>query len=506
MARRVHRHGNAILQAGEHVAQSGVGLPIAGGSALPFLLAARAQTELATSTGSARAYFAEGLSSSYEAFHHTRSERADVSERDENPSAAAGVEVEDNDTIVPLEWYEERVAKLVPSSTDPAACYAHPKLQAVVDRAIQLWMDGEKVLVFCFYRETAKALRDHLRRRVDSAIAGKAAERLGLALGHDDEAHEFLSRVGRRLADRDSPFNAQLTSMLAAEVDAQGLAMLAPWREKLIGALSAYVRSPAFVARYLPLDVPEVRAALQPGETRSDVIRHGTDALRQSFEEAMDGSGLTMRGRVRAFLSFARELAHRSDVGEGEASAHLPLGDYLDAVTIYVDRGSDEGEESVATTYRALPTVRMVYGGTKPEVRERVMLAFNSPLFPEILVSSSVLGEGVDLHRFCRHLIHHDLCWNPSTLEQRTGRLDRIHCKAEVARRSIVVYDPFLAGSADEKMFRVVRDRERWFQVVMGQKFELDERTTETLAARVPLPSSIAQELLFDLRRWHDPS
>jgi hypothetical protein len=65
---------------------------------------------------------------------------------------------------------------------------------------------------------------------------------------------------------------------------------------------------------------------------------------------------------------------------------------------------------------------------------------------------------------------------------------------------------PFIAGSADEKMFRVVRDRERWFQVVMGQKFELDERTTENLASRIPLPPEIASELLFDLRRWTETS
>ena len=137
----------------------------------------------------------------------------------------------------------------------------------------------------------------------------------------------------------------------------------------------------------------------------------------------------------------------------------------------------------------------MVYGETPRDVRERLVLAFNSPLFPEILISSAVLGEGVDLHRFCRHVIHHDLCWNPSTLEQRTGRLDRIRCKAEVSRRSIVVYEPFLAGSADEKMFRVVRDRERWFQIVMGQKFEFDEATSEQLANRVPLPEGLAREL-----------
>jgi hypothetical protein len=65
-----------------------------------------------------------------------------------------------------------------------------------------------------------------------------------------------------------------------------------------------------------------------------------------------------------------------------------------------------------------------------------------------------------------------------------------------------VVYEPFLAGSADEKMFRVVRDRERWFQIVMGQKFEFDERTSEELAERVPLPNQLAQDLVFNLARY----
>jgi len=65
-----------------------------------------------------------------------------------------------------------------------------------------------------------------------------------------------------------------------------------------------------------------------------------------------------------------------------------------------------------------------------------------------------------------------------------------------------VIYEPFLGGSADEKMFRVVRDRERWFQIVMGQKFELDEASSEALANRVPLPEELARDLVFDLRRW----
>jgi hypothetical protein len=146
----------------------------------------------------------------------------------------------------------------------------------------------------------------------------------------------------------------------------------------------------------------------------------------------------------------------------------------------------------------------MVFGDTPHSVRERVMQAFNSPLFPEVLISSAVLGEGVDLHRFCRFVIHHDLSWNPSIIEQRTGRLDRIRCRAETTGRPIVVYLPYIAESADEKLYRVVRDRQRWFQVVMGQRFTFDERTSEEIAARVPLPPSLAGQLLFDLRR-HRP-
>jgi hypothetical protein len=91
------------------------------------------------------------------------------------------------------------------------------------------------------------------------------------------------------------------------------------------------------------------------------------------------------------------------------------------------------------------------------------------------------------------------LDWNPSVLEQRNGRVDRINCKAETTNKPIEIYQPYIAGGADEKMFRVVKDRERWFQIVMGMDFKLDESTTERLARRVPLPAQLAEELLFRL-------
>jgi superfamily II DNA/RNA helicase len=146
-----------------------------------------------------------------------------------------------------------------------------------------------------------------------------------------------------------------------------------------------------------------------------------------------------------------------------------------------------------------LPNVRLANGGVRRETRERLMLAFNTPFFPEVLVASSVMAEGVDLHQDCRHVIHHDLDWNPSTLEQRTGRLDRIGSKATRCQEPVVIYEPFLAGTHDEKMYRVVKDRERWFGVVMGENTALDERATELRAERVPLPAALARRLTMNL-------
>jgi hypothetical protein len=36
----------------------------------------------------------------------------------------------------------------------------------------------------------------------------------------------------------------------------------------------------------------------------------------------------------------------------------------------------------------------------------------------------------------------------------------------------------------------------------MGQKFEFDEASSEEFANRVLLPQELAEELIFDLRRW----
>jgi len=518
--RRVNVAGRGILKAEADQVQHDQGLPIAKGSVLPFLLTARAQGELAQ-TSRLRAFFAEGLASSYEAFHHTREARGSARDMDDlgRPIGSDEHEEDDSPTVIPTAWYEEHVARLIPSrSAARLARMGHPKVAATVGRVVDLWAGGEKVLVFCFYRETCKALYEHIREEIHAKTLAIARDKLGGEYRDDEEkVQSFLTRVARRFSEEGRPFNQEIRRVLSKPLSDRKYEVLRDYRARLLEVLAAYFRAPSFLARYLPLGDPDVQRAWELGEGRPQVLEPGLAALRRGIEEHKDQSNQSYLDRVYQFLDFAVELAERGSYGielakgERDDEAPDPLEACIKTVSVYSrprkldeidDDDLDERLQEEDGSYRVVPLVRMVHGDTKPDTRERLALAFNSPLFPEVLVSSGVMGEGIDLHRFCRHVIHHDGYWNPSTLEQQTGRLDRIRCKAELCTMPIQVYQPYLAGSADEKMFRVVRDRERWFHVVMGQKFELDESTTERLAARVPIPEALARDLTFDLARW----
>jgi len=60
---------------------------------------------------------------------------------------------------------------------------------------------------------------------------------------------------------------------------------------------------------------------------------------------------------------------------------------------------------------------------------------------------------------------------------------------------------PFVAATQDEKMYRVVTDRERWFNVVMGGEamLRLDGRSTDRAARRVPIPEEAYARLKSEL-------
>jgi hypothetical protein len=61
---------------------------------------------------------------------------------------------------------------------------------------------------------------------------------------------------------------------------------------------------------------------------------------------------------------------------------------------------------------------------------ENIRAAFNSPLRPFVLATTSVGQEGLDFHLYCRKICHWNLPSNPIDLDQREGRINRYLCLA----------------------------------------------------------------------------
>lgn len=459
--RRVRLDGRAIKTGDLHERE---GIPVAEDAVLPFLLAARSQALVArnqaATTGAGRATFAEGLASSYEAFLETR--RRDASAEEVVDEEVAGQFGED----ARLERYLERLDDVLPST---AARGRHPKVLALVERVASLWEEGEKVVVFCHYQATGRALARHVSAEIDRRLHARVCASVGCS---DKQARELVRKSGEAF-DLGRPMERTLRKFVKSllvthtEIDEET-------GDRIREVVRRFVRTPPFLARYLDL-------------SRTD----RAEALDAALDCA-DGSGLTLRRKLEDFVEF---IASRCQADERK--------EYLDALESITPgaRGEKPADSSDMDEARGirLPNVRLANGPVKQETRRRLLLGFNSPFFPEVLVASSVMAEGVDLHLNCRYIVHHDLSWNPSTVEQRTGRVDRIGAKAEKAGKSIHVFWPYVAGTQDEKMFQVVRDRERWFQVVMGEQYKTDELSTDRLADRVPLPEKAAADLAFRL-------
>jgi hypothetical protein len=88
--------------------------------------------------------------------------------------------------------------------------------------------------------------------------------------------------------------------------------------------------------------------------------------------------------------------------------------------------------------------------------RQRLILGFNSPFYPNVLAATSVLQEGVNLHLQCRKVHHYGIAWTPGDNEQRVGRVDRLFGKVNSLLKrdgiaELAIHYPYLARSFDEE-------------------------------------------------------
>lgn len=465
--RRDYRPGRAIAESGTGAVG---GLEIPERAALPFLLAARAQSVALDEAGSSRPLFAYGIASSYEAFGRLGSGTTE----DGLDSDRAVEDKEQNDPSrrehvagsAAVRWYRNEIDRAI---RDDVVRDTHPKVQATVEKAVQLWLAGEKCLIFCWFIRTGIAVERALNNRIDHLVSEYAAAALQVSSG--DTVRDALDRISERIFRRDGSSYERI-------------------RERLLKALTPAAGGYEDVLQLV------VDSAIRQMRTHDHLVRYTPLSPSITDEEVWAGINGQNPGSIvllDRWRLFAERLAKaRNQIREEHDSEFTRISTAL--------LGAHSEDDAAARRGASLRSVRRASGQTDRHDRERLIALFNTPFAPDLLVASSVMGEGIDLHQECRYVIHHDLDWNPSVLEQRTGRLDRIGALAEREGKPIEVYEPYLAGTHDEKMFRVVKDRAGWFDIVMGRSSNADESSTDAEEGRVPLHPNIVKALTMDLR------
>ncbi len=80
-----------------------------------------------------------------------------------------------------------------------------------------------------------------------------------------------------------------------------------------------------------------------------------------------------------------------------------------------------------------------------------------------VLLCTESGGEGRNI-QFCNTLVNFDVPWNPMTIEQRIGRIDRIG-----QHRTVFVFNLVTRGTLEEQILRLLEEKIAMFELVVGE-------------------------------------
>jgi len=152
--------------------------------------------------------------------------------------------------------------------------------------------------------------------------------------------------------------------------------------------------------------------------------------------------------------------------------------------------------EAIEGTERSDERILVFSGATGTDRREHVKRAFNADPTQEpvrILLCTDAAREGINLQTYCSDLIHFDLPWNPSRLEQRNGRIDR---KLQPAKLITCRYFKYEQREADIVLDALVRKTE----AIRDQLGSVGQVIEERVAKRLT-EGGIRQGMATDLAK-----
>ena len=113
---------------------------------------------------------------------------------------------------------------------------------------------------------------------------------------------------------------------------------------------------------------------------------------------------------------------------------------------------------------------------------------FRMPGFPSVVITTDVLKEGEDLHTYCSDIYHYGIAWNPSDMEQRTGRIDRINSKSYFKLKnakevtfdnSLHVFYPYLSDTLEvNQVAKVFKKMNAFIDTFYDVTIKVDKEST----------------------------
>jgi superfamily II DNA or RNA helicase len=216
------------------------------------------------------------------------------------------------------------------------------------------------------------------------------------------EAFERLVLQGVRPASRDA-----------------ALLLLAVFRKRALSTAAALDRSLA--KRLEWLDTPA--GAGRPDWTQVCLDFEADDLDNEDRASLVVDVGLE-RARERAWLTRLRALAAAA-MGCEQKLRRLQACAARSAEPLVIFTEFRHSLEVVQSLLVPLRSVAVIHGGQPDAVRRRELARFLSG-DATVLVATDVGSHGLNLQHRARWLITLELPWNPTRLEQRIGRLDRI--------------------------------------------------------------------------------
>ncbi|TPE51944.1 hypothetical protein FJM67_08170 [Maribrevibacterium harenarium] len=208
---------------------------------------------------------------------------------------------------------------------------------------------------------------------------------------------------------------------------------------------------------------------------------------------------------------------------------NFPTIDVVQQTTRALDRPLLEGQEPYSDSKGNIRSVRRfltqefsgqaptaaAQGGQKDERRHRITTHFRMPGMPWVVVATNVYEEGVDLHTFCKTVIHHGISHTASSVEQRTGRVDRIgglfqrdvasmkNISEFVDERKIQSLFPYQNDTFEKfQVRRVLLNCNRMVQRLHDTDKPIEEDKEAFISDRFDVPKQITQRLSspFDVK------